>query len=283
MESKKLRRSFVLAIIALLALLTVAVSTTLAWYIFTVNAHTTKLHMAAGTSVSLQISNEENGEYSSSVSLEKFQGTLNPVSTDCIQEGFQKVTGFTRASATAPLLANLFGESLEMEKDYYKTSLYFRTNGGELNVYLANIGFTDQDEETPISAAIRVGFVIPSTGEEHIFVISDKKIPEEKREYNTATGSEGCVLDASYTDGTTVAFTPLNADNYCEYDAATGAVSLKSASKALCTVKGGSDGYGQPVQMDVYIWLEGCDEDCTNALCGATLEDLALSFAGFSE
>ena len=281
MESRKLKRSFVLAIIALMALMTVAVSTTLAWYIFTVNAHTTKLHMAAGTNVSLQISDEEDGTYSSSVKLEKFQGSLNPVSTDRMQEGFQKVSGFTRASATAPLLANLFIESRDFEKDYYKTSLYFRTNGERLKVYLADIGFTDKDEQNPISSAIRVGFVVPSTGEEYIFAISDRKNPQ--KQYNTATGSEGYVLDASRKDGTTVEFTPLDRDNYCDYDAGTGAVSLKTSSQAICEVEGGSDGYGEAVKVDVYIWLEGCDEDCTNNLCGTTLEDLALSFAGFSE
>ena len=31
----------------------------------------------------------------------------------------------------------------------------------------------------------------------------------------------------------------------------------------------------------VYIWLEGCDKDCTQNLCSTTLRNLALSFAGF--
>ena len=285
-ESKKLKRNFTLALFALLGVLVVAVATTMAWYIFTVNAHTTKLHMAAGTNVSLQISNEEEGSYSSSVSLEKFQGMLNPVSTDRIQAGFQKVVGFTGANTNNSLLANLFSKSIESDKDYYKTTLYFRTNGEEMDVYLADVGFEDSDENNPISSAIRIGFVVPSTGREYIYVISDKKNPQKN--YNTYTGREGYVLDSSKTDGTTVPFTPLDDSNFCYYDRTTGIASLRtdangnSTSRAICTVAGNGSGYGTPVRVDVYIWLEGCDEDCTNNLCATTLKDLALSFAGIT-
>ena len=37
---------------------------------------------------------------------------------------------------------------------------------------------------------------------------------------------------------------------------------------------------GRSVEVEVYIWLEGCDEDCTGNLSGTTLQNLALSFAG---
>ncbi|MBP5165956.1 MAG: hypothetical protein ILP09_01695 [Oscillospiraceae bacterium] len=277
-RSKTLKRRFITAIIALIAVLAVAVSTTVAWYIFTVNAHTTKLHMAAGTSVSLQISNSADGEFSSSVSLEKFEGSLNPVSTDSIRGGFQKVAGFTNYSENNSLLANLFSKSLELDKDYYKTSLFFRTGAEEMNIYLSNVGFKDSDENNPISSAIRIGFAVPEQDREFIFAISDKKNPQ--RNYNTFNGYEGCVLDSSRTDGATVEFTPLDANNYCLYDPSTGAVELKPASQVLCTLHGNGGKYGEPVRVEVYIWLEGCDEDCTNNLCATTLKELALSFAG---
>lgn len=280
-ESQKLKRRFGIALFALLAVLVVAVSTTLAWYIYTVNARTTTLHMAAGTNVSLQISNSVDGQYGSSVSLEKFEGSLNPVSTDSIRNGFQKVVGFTGSGAMSSLLANLFSKSLESDKDYYTTTLFFRTNGDALNVYLADVGFTDSDEDNPISSAIRIGFVVPSTGEESIFAISDKKNPQKN--YNTITGQEGYVLDSTRTDGSTVPFSVLTSSNYCNYNSNTGEVSLKDGSKSICTVRGGAQDYGTPVQVDVYIWLEGCDEDCYNNLCTTTLKDLALSFAGFAD
>ena len=114
---------------------------------------------------------------------------------------------------------------------------------------------------------------------EYIFAISDKKNPEAS--YNTATGKEGYVLDGVKKDGTTVPFSPYTSDAYCIYDKNTGVVTLKKTSEKLCTITG--DGHGKPgtpVQIEVYIWLEGCDEDCTVNLCGETLKKLAVSFAG---
>ena len=35
-----------------------------------------------------------------------------------------------------------------------------------------------------------------------------------------------------------------------------------------------------PVRVDVYVWLEGCDPDCTNNLAATSLQSLALRFAG---
>ena len=81
-------------------------------------------------------------------------------------------------------------------------------------------------------------------------------------------------------DGSTVPFTPLNADNFCIYDNTTGTVTLKPASTLLFRVPGSEGGYGEPVQVDVYLWLEGCDEDCTVDLAGQTMELVSLIFAG---
>jgi hypothetical protein len=54
-----------------------------------------------------------------------------------------------------------------------------------------------------------------------------------------------------------VPFSAKNADNYCDYDSTTGVTTLKKDSLALCTVTGGADaGFGDSVQIDIYIWLE---------------------------
>ncbi len=278
LENLKLRRSFVLALLVLLIAFAAATAATFAWYIYTINAHTTNVHMAAGASVSLQISKERDGNYGSAAVLEAFVGRLNPVSTDRIQNGFQKVAGFTNGTENRPmLLANLF--SAGDDSDYYQTTLFLRTNGGETRVYLSDISYEDSSESRPISTAIRIGFVVPSTGQEFIFAINDESNPEKA--YNTFYGQEGCVLDSTMTDGSIVPFTPYTAANYCDYDSVTGVASLRDGSVPLFTVSGGSSGgFGEPVQLDIYIWLEGCDEDCTSNLMGTTLSNIALGFAG---
>lgn len=286
--SKHLRRSFVFAIFALLIAMVAMVAATFAWYIYNTDAHTTNVHMAAGTSAALRISNRYDGEYKSAAILEEFRGTLNPVSTNRIDggNGFQKVIGFTNGSENrSKLVANLFGPG--ESSDYYKTKLYLKTNADEMQVYVSDIGYQDDDDDNPISTAIRIGIVAHAPGEkqpetgEYIFSINERDFDPDG--YNTETGQDGYVLDYGKTDGTTVPFQPYNSENYCIYDVEEGKVTLKQDSVPICTVRGnGEGGYGEAVELTIYIWLEGCDKDCTQALCNRTLENLALSFAGLA-
>ena len=283
-NTKSLRRRLTISILVVIITLCAVVSATYAWYIYNTNRHTTDVRMAAGAGANLQISNSYSGEYGSAAVLESFKGQLEPVSTNKVTAGFQKATSFiVGQGGPDDLLAAGFDDS--EARDYYHTSMYLRTNGNDTDIYLADIGFEDSDEKVPISSAIRVGLVVHEPGQnmpvssEYIFAISDKKNPEAR--YNTVTGKEGYVLDGVKKDGTTVPFSPYTSDAYCIYDKNTGVVTLKKTSEKLCTITG--DGHGKPgtpVQIEVYIWLEGCDEDCTVNLCGETLKKLAVSFAG---
>ena len=283
-NTKSLRRRLTISILVVIITLCAVVSATYAWYIYNTSRHTTDVRMAAGAGANLQISNSYSGEYGSAAVLESFKGQLEPVSTNKVTAGFQKATSFiVGQGGPADLLAAGFDDS--EARDYYHTSMYLRTNGNDTDIYLADIGFEDSDEKVPISSAIRVGLVVHEPGQnmpvssEYIFAISDKKNPEAN--YNTVTGKECYVLDGVKKDGTTVPFSPYTSDAYCIYDKNTGVVTLKKTSEKLCTITG--DGHGKPgtpVQIEVYIWLEGCDEDCTVNLCGETLKKLAVSFAG---
>ncbi len=282
--TKNLRNRLTSSMIAIMIMLFAALAATYAWYIYNTNRHTTNVRMAAGTGVNLQISNSYDGDYSSAAVLDSFSGRLTPVSTNRVSGGFQKVTEFKDGGVDqAPLVANVFTGG--QVSDYFHTSLFLRTNGNPTDIYLSDIGFEDSDENNPISSAIRVGLIVHQPGRnqqmagEYIFAISDKKNPQAQ--YNTDDGEEGSVLDCTRTDGTTVAFTPYNSDAYCNYNRGTGEVTLKPDSLKICTVSGTSDGKpGDSVEVEVYIWLEGCDEDCTGNLANQTLKNLAMSFAG---
>lgn len=283
-DAKKLKSRFKISLLAMFIAFIAVVSATYAWYIYNTSRHTTDVRMAAGAGANLQISNSYSGEYGSAAVLESFKGQLEPVSTNKVTAGFQKASVFiTGKEGSTDLLAKEFAGSDASE--YYHTNMYLRTNGNPTDIYLSDIGFEDSDDKKPISSAIRVGLVIHEPGQnmpvssEYIFAISDKKNPEAR--YNTATGKEGYVLDGVKKNGTTVPFSPYTSDAYCIYDKNTGAVKLKKTSEKMCTITG--DGHGKPgtpVQIEVYIWLEGCDEDCTVNLCGETLKKLAVSFAG---
>ena len=285
-HAKQLRRRLTIAMAALLITFVAVLSATYAWYVYNTGRHTTNVRMAAGAGVNLQISNAYDGTYGSAAVLNSFSGQLVPVSTNRISGGFQKVLEFTEGNAgQAKMVADIFGSG--GQNDYYRTSLFLRTNGSATDIYLSDIGYEDSDENHPISSAIRVGLVVHKAGKnqaiqgEYIFAISDKKNPQA--EYNTATGREGYVLDCTRTDGSTVPFAPYTSDAYCIYNQNTGEITLKNNSLKLCTISGNGDGQsGAPVEIELYIWLEGCDEDCTLNLCSQTLRNLAVSFAGTS-
>ena len=167
-----------------------------------------------------------------------------------------------------------------------KTSLFLRSNGKSTDIYLSDIGFEDSDENNPISSAIRAGFVIHQAGldqpteNEYIFEISDKK--ESAGGVQHGDRRRGLRSGQHKTDGTTVPFQPYNEEAYCIYDKDTGEVTKKEGSLKLCTVTGTSDGKpGTPVQIDLYIWLEGCDEDCTGNLSSQTLKILRFPLREF--
>lgn len=283
-NAKQLKTRLTSSMIAVFLLIFASLAATYAWYIYNTSRHTTNVKMAAGTGVNLQISNTYDGDYSSATVLAKFPGQLVPVSTNRISGGFQKVTLFKNGGeGQAPLVTDTFTGG--QTSDYYHTKLFLRTTGGTTDIYLSDIGYEDSDEENPISSAISVGLVVHQPGEnqqpeaEYIFAISDKKNPQAQ--YNTDDGEEGHVLDSTRTDGTTVPFTPYTSDAYCNYNKSTGEVTLKQNSQKICTVSGDGEGKaGRSVEVEVYIWLEGCDEDCTSNLSGTTLQNLALSFAG---
>lgn len=283
-SKSRLRFRLLVTMIVLLVMFASFVGVTFAWYVYQTGARTSDIRMAVGTGSTLQISNQYDGSYGNSTVMDVFRGALVPVSTNSIINGFQKVTDFTDAATIDKKKAYLFGAVDTTE--YYKTTLYLRVGGEKQTIYLSDIGYEDDDPANPISTAIRMGFVVHKAGlnqpvdKEYIFAINGAANP--KANYNTATGEEGYVLDSTKTDGTTIPFTNLyTSDHFCNYDPATGAVTLKEKSLPMLVLEGGADkGYGTPVQVDVYVWLEGCDKDCYNNICGKMLTKIALSFAG---
>lgn len=289
-ESQRLRKRLVAVIIGFLLALALVGTATYAWYVYSASRHVTDVKMAAGTGVTLLISGSYEGPYKANTGM-TFDGLLNPVSTDQVRHtddgkgGFQTVTGYIEDQESKPSrLAAFFGEA--KRSDFYETSLYLTTNSLQTDVYLADIVFEDSNEDLPLSSTIRVCFVVHDPGEdqpevgEFIWEITDKHNPQA--EYNTLKGESGCVLDSSKTDGSVVEFSPLNSTNYAIYDSDTGKVSLKADSTKICTLPAAEDGaeHGTSVQVDVYVWMEGCDPDCTGGVGGSNLNSLSFRFAG---
>lgn len=122
-EKKQLKGKLRTGTVALIIALIAVASATYAWYVYNTNRHTTKVRMAAGAGVNLQISNSYSVTYGSAAVLDSFSGQLNPVSTNRISGGFQKVLGFTNGTENQPnLVANLFGRG--DYTDYYRQACF---------------------------------------------------------------------------------------------------------------------------------------------------------------
>ena len=93
-DKTKMTGKVLSAMVGVLVAVLAITASTFAWYFYNINGHTTKVRMAAGSGTSIQIANTIDGPYASSVQMDDFNDYLNPVSTDQIRNGFQKVTGF---------------------------------------------------------------------------------------------------------------------------------------------------------------------------------------------
>lgn len=312
-ESKKLRRSLIIAALALLVALLSVSTATFAWYIYHTNVRTTEVKMSAGSSVSLQISNERDAGYGSSTIMADFEGALTPVSTDKISRGFIRVEKFDTVAGDGRLVATLFGESPVLAEkeamDYHKTSLFIRTGSDNVDVYLSEITPDNVQEDsdeipTPIATALRIGLRVlqkDKNGDypEYIFEVTSKESPYRNTSdncdiyrYDPALEGVDYVMDSmrnvdpqNVPNGTiTTEFDLYDSSNFCNYDKTTGRVTLKpdGASKKLFTLTKEKDAeYSDPVEVEVYLWLEGCDPDCTAEIGGSTLNNLTLCFAGY--
>ncbi len=286
-QSTALKRKLLgAAIFMLLALLTATV-TTFAWYIYHTSGSTIDVTMTAGSCVSLQISNEMDGDYGTSTSLRVGNDDqpvmLSPVSTDYIDTsaqdgGFQSARGFISGDAGRDYkLASVFGRA--DTADFYHTQLFLKTTyDGDLPIYVSQIGESGTGEK--LAKALRVGLVVEGGGQ---FFFELDSEPGTTGRYNTEQGYipgaaySGTVLDHTATDGSVVDIVTYDKDNMCSYDIETGKVTLKSGSIQICTVRGGS----KPVKIDVYVWLEGCDPDCYSDIEGERFDNLSISFAGY--
>lgn len=231
---------------------------------------------------------------------------------------FQKVFGFTNGSENQTnLVATIFGESTSA--DYHVVPLYIRSNMEEaVEIYLSGISFEDSEAAAPISTALRVGFVVHEPGKnkpaiyskQYVYTLNPGSNPNKL--YNTKYGVEGYVLDSKKDDGSVVklaettdasgkktheviyssdsanpvfeeryvyTLTSVTADQISVDNNITEVEFSEQTAIPLFELQGNNGKYSEAVQVDVYFWLEGCDEDCYNNLMGKEMKSISVTFS----
>lgn len=277
------------------------VGATFAWFADNRNVSADGMKFQAATTSNLEISTTAASGYASSASVTSALQSLTPASTTNLGSFFatkdsgQAVyeTGVLHDNArlvditptTAPTEANAAVEHV------VKYTFYIRTNGDTAltNLYLSAIEVTGAvDSQTgtaaavsaDISKALRIGVVCATAnggnatpyiyapvgyaGATYIGGASANYKGITDTTSDTATALTGCVIERTSTNGTPYEDTVVN---------------LKAApadTDVLATSVPTGDGY---VAIDVYVWYEGQDMNCTSLLASVEELNIKVTFA----
>lgn len=271
MSKEKLKHKIKIGILTTLIVLFNITGTSFAWYIYNLELKATNVKMSAGSGTSILISNFNDKDFSSAIAMKDFNSSLIPVSTDNILNGFQKVEGFKKENGL--MFANMFSNADDNE--FCTRTLYLKTNSDQVDVYLSDLTAINKDENNPLSTALRVGFVFYKDNHADQYIFEPDESHNPRGQFNTYNATTGQVLDSTKNDGSVVDFKPLTKENLASYDENIGEVKINNGSEKMITLN-----RGEVVKVDVYFWLEGCDEDCFNNLVGKSLETLSMKFVG---
>ena len=274
-EVKTLKKSFTMAILSLLLLLVIATGATYAWFTFTGITSTNVTPMGgtvgSGDTV-LLIANAEGGPFDKTCELKLAANpdTLQPVSTADL-EHFYRVTAQNKEG-----IAMLY-ESADRQIDerMLRGTVYLQCKNAPCDVYFNKEGLKLGSDPQAL-AAMRLGMKITSkSGTETFFFKLDdlgstgsatsvKTIPRSSAVVSSISGSGA----ANYVDDPAKklgGYMAEKGEHDNEYNpGASKLVSLEADEVAT---------------VSYYLYLEGCDEQCSNAVQNKNSE-IQLAFAG---
>ena len=275
------------------------VGATFAWFADNKNVSADGMKFQAATTSNLEISTSTDSGYASSASVTSVLQSLTPASTTNLGKFFatkdsgQAVyeTGALHDDAklvdvivtNAPTAANTTTEHVV----HYV--FYIRTNGDTAlqNLHLSEISVTGAVTEgvaaavsADISKALRIGVICSTatygTATPYIYAPvgyeSATYIGGASAEYKgitdttsaSATELTGCVIERTPTNGTPYADTVVNL------------AAAPTNTDVLATSVPTGDGY---VAIDVYVWYEGQDMNCTSLLASVEELNIKVTFA----
>lgn len=274
-EVKTLKKSFTMAILSLLLLLVIATGATYAWFTLTGITSTNVTPMGgtvgSGDTV-LLISNAQGGPFDKTCELKLAANpdTLKPVSTADL-EHFYRVTAQNKEG-----IAMLY-ESADRQIDerVLHGTVYLQCKNAPCDVYFNKEGLKLGSDPQAL-AAMRLGLVITSkSGTETFFFKLDDL---------GSTGSATSVKTIPRSSAVVSSISGSGAANYVDdpakelggYMAGKGEHENEYNPGANKLVSLNAD---EVVTVSYYLYLEGCDEQCSNAVQNKSSE-IQLAFAG---
>lgn len=263
-------------VFAWLGLLLVLVGgATYAW--FTFNPYTNVEPMSSTVSdgdIALLISSEADGSFETKCVLpNSVSGNLQPISTADLRNFFTNVKqnrqGITVSYQNA---AN------RVETDTIHGKLYLRSLKDDCEVFFYRNGMYFGDDPQ-VLAALRLGLLIKVGGNERYYIFDLDDMLNTQSAQKLQTTEQERVVVSSVSDQGKPNYQTDPARDLRAYFAVPSEDSKglpKAGAQALCTIQA-----GEIATVEYWLYLEGCDENCTNEVqdCEASLQ---LSFAGVS-
>lgn len=274
-DKKALKRSAGLSIIWILIALLAIAGATYAWFAFSAS---TNIEPNSGSTISsgdasLLISSSRNGNFDEECRLmpQNADGDLYPISTDDLRD-FYKATAqdangisFAYADATS-----------EVDESTLNGTLYLTSRQGDLDVYFfgpkLNFG-----SDIQALASMRLGVKMSSGQNTETYILSLDSVEDVSSAKKKLTVPKANTVVASAGKNGAPKYAGDPSEDISEYYASvTGADDKdpKAGKKKLITVHD-----GEIVQVEYWLYLEGCDINCSNPVQNKDVE-LQLSFAG---
>ncbi len=264
-RNKGLKRSAFIAIMSLLVLLAAIGGATYAWFTFTTSARVEPLAgTVSGGGVNLLISNQFSGPYdvSCELLLDEDAEQLEPVTTSDLTEFYAPVgqdedgipSGYRNVTQS-------LGNYLLSGK------VYLLSEDGDCRVYFrrAQLHFGDDPQ---VLAALRFGMRITGALDgthTYIFKLDDMGDTSGASAQWTIE-RHGTVYGGSYVTDP--------AEDLSEYFALSDGEIVSAGGRRLCSLASGA-----PATVEYWLYLEGCDPNCINAVQSRDLA-LQMGFAG---
>lgn len=261
MDIKALKKSAVLAAVMILVLLIVLSTATYAWFSFKPYAYVTEMEGSInGNGVELLISNKKEGPFAETTELILNNKTekLVPITTSNLTDFY--TAGSQNSAGIVETFKALKAE--DVDKYLLHGTVYLQAGDSECRVYFDPEALYFGDN-TQALASMRVGFVFGGdNGGSYIFKLDELKDLSKAEKQVTITTDGKVYSKTGLVDDPSLAFAP-----YSGTSTETGAV---AGEKALAHINA-----NEVIAVEYYVWLEGCDSNCFNAVQG---KDLALQF-----
>ena len=272
---KHYRTQTFFGVITLIAVLIAFSSATYAWFTFSTDTNVEPLEGGIGYGDgNLLIASAPDGPFSESCELNALGADvlLQPLSTADLAAFYvaveQNRSGISTrfAPSSDPATAAVFG-SVYLKSEQTGSVVYFDPTA------------LDFGSDNQALAALRLGLVIHSAAatRTHIFKL-DSMGNTANAETRRTIEQPGCVIASADDTGKPAFVSDPAADiSRCCARATDDPDEFNPGEQLLCTL-----GADEVARVDYFLYLEGCDENCINAVQGRTLA-LALGFTGIAD